>query len=56
MLDPQVQIHIVDLAWKWAKDTLQPRPGPKTQQTRIEARAVGFDQAYKAILKTISEE
>ena len=55
MLDPQVQIRIIDLAWQWAKETLQRLPGPKAQQTRIEARAVGFDQAYKAILKTISE-
>ena len=55
MLDPQVQICIIDLAWQWAKETLQRLPGPRTQQTRIEARAAGFDLAYKAILETIGE-
>jgi hypothetical protein len=53
MLDPQVQIRIIDLAWEWAKVTLQPRPGPRTWKTKIQARAEGFDEAYKAILKTI---
>lgn len=56
MIDPQVQMHIIDLAWQWAKETLQPRPGPKTQETRIQARAEGFDMAYRAILKTILSE
>jgi len=56
MLDPQVQLRIIDLAWQWAEKTLQPLPGPKTQQTRIAARAAGFDLAYKAILETISEK
>ena len=56
MLDPQVQIHIIDLAWRWAQDTLQPLPGPKTQQTRIQARAEGFDLAYKFILETVQAE
>ena len=56
MLDPQVQIRIIDLAWQWARETLERRPGPRTQQARIEARAAGFDLAYKAILETISEK
>ena len=56
MIDPQVQIHIIDLAWQWAKETLQPRPGPRTQETRIQARAEGFDIAYRAILRTILSE
>jgi len=56
MLDPQVQIHIINLAWQWTKETLQPRPGPKTQETRLQARADGFDMAYKAILRTILTE
>ncbi len=55
MLDPQVQIRIIDLAWQWAEKTLQPVPGLKTPQTRIAARAAGFDLAYKAILETIGE-
>ena len=56
MLDPQVQIHIINLAWQWAKETLQPRPGTKTQEARLQARADGFDMAYKAILGTILTE
>jgi len=53
MLDPQVQIRIIDLAWEWAKVTLAPRQGPKSWKTRIQARAEGFDEAYKAIVKTV---
>jgi len=56
MLDPQVQVRIIDLAWQWAEKTLQPVPGPKTQQTRIAARAIDFEMAYKAILETIGEQ
>lgn len=56
MLDPQVQVRIIDLAWEWAEKTLQPLPGPKTQQTRIGARAIGFEIAYKAILESIGEK
>jgi len=53
MLDPQVQIRMIDLAWQWAKETLKLPPGPRTRERRIQARAEGFDQAYKAILKTV---
>ena len=53
MLDPQVQIRIIDLAWEWAKVTLERRPGTRTQQSRIQVRADGFDQAYKSIIKTV---
>ena len=56
MLDPQVQIRIIDLAWQWAKDTLQPLPGPKTQENRIQARVVGFHNAYRAIVKTVQAD
>jgi len=55
MLDPQVQIRIIDLAREWAKETLQPLRGPRTQETRIGARAIGFEMAYKAILETVGE-
>jgi len=41
MLDPQVQIRIIDLAWLWAKETM------------ILVRAEAFDLAYKYILNTI---
>ena len=56
MMDPQVQIHIIDLAWQWAKETLQPRPGPRTQENRLQARADGFDMAYRAIMRTLQSE
>jgi len=53
MLDPQVQIRIIDLAWLWAKETMQPRRGPRTTESRILARAEAFDLAYKYIFNTI---
>jgi hypothetical protein len=53
MLDPQVQIRIIDLAWQWAKDTMEPRPEGRAQVKLIEDRAKNFDQAYKAIVKTV---
>jgi len=53
MLDPQVQIRIIDLAWEWAKVTLVPRRGPRTWKSRIQARAEGFEEAYKAIVKIV---
>lgn len=53
MVDSQVQVRIIDLAWEWAKATMPPARGPRMQETRIEARAKGFDQAYRAILKTV---
>ena len=56
MINPQVQMHIIDLAWQWAKETLQPRLGPRTQENRLLARAEGFDMAYRAILGTIQSE
>ena len=56
MLDPQVQIRIIDLAWEWVKDTMEPAPSGRAQVKLIEDRAKSFDQAYKAILKTIGEK
>jgi len=53
MLDPQVQIKIIELATQWAKETLQPAPGPRNQQTRIQARITGFELAYTGIAKAI---
>lgn len=56
MLDPQVQIRIIDLAAKWLEDTRTITPGGTTQKAGIEKRAEAFDQAYKAILKTVQPE
>lgn len=55
-LDPQVQIRIIELAWQWVKDTMTLAPSGRTQEQAIEARAKTFDQAYKAILKTVQPE
>ena len=51
MLDPQVQIRIIDLAAKWADLKSVP-----SGQEFIEAKPKYFDQAYKAILKTVQSD
>ncbi len=51
MLDPQVQIRIIELAWQWA-DKLTAPPG----SDYIEAKTKYFDRVYKAILKTVQPE
>ena len=53
-LDPQVQIRIIDLAAKWAGDIEQGGMGGR--ETPINKTAKYFDQAYKAILKTLTEK
>ncbi len=52
-LDPQVQIRIIDLAEKWsdAKQT-----GGNVSEDSIKRQAKLFDQAYKAIIKTLTEK
>jgi len=52
-LDPQVQIRIIDLAVKWVEMQGRQRipPGPS-----IDILADYFDQAYKAIVKTVAGE
>jgi hypothetical protein len=54
MLDPQVQIRIIDLALQLAKDStnIAHVSATKWYDTTIE----NFDKTYKAILKTISEK
>jgi hypothetical protein len=51
-IDPQVQIRIIDLADKWSLTT---RPQAQTE-SYINAQAKLFDQAYKAIIKTLVEK
>jgi hypothetical protein len=48
-LDPQVQIRIIELAWKYAENTNK-QQGPYAGKTTIEI----FDEAYKAIVKTVA--
>ena len=49
-LDPQVQIRAIDLAWRWVENLFQ---GDDTAENMIKEKAKRFDQAYKAIVKTI---
>lgn len=58
MLDPQVQIRVMDLAWQWVVETkaIGRRIPVRTQEAAISERAEMFDVAYKAIARTLSEE
>lgn len=49
-LDPQVQIRIIDLANKWSELATQ---SMSSAERMIEEKAKRFDQAYKAITKTL---
>jgi len=53
MLDPQVQIRIIELAWELAN-----KPIIKTRRPDdwIAEKLELFDQVYKALLGTISEK
>jgi hypothetical protein len=53
MLDPQVQIRIIELAWELAK---KPIVKARRPDDWIVEKAQLFDQAYKALLGTISEK
>ena len=50
-IDPQVQIHIIDLAAKWAEHKTVP-----VGREEITTRAEYFNHAYKAIVKTVSKK
>ena len=53
MLDPQVQIRIIELAWELAnKPTIKTRRPDDWIAEKLEL----FDQVYKALLGTISEK
>jgi len=52
-LDPQVQIHIITLASEWTKLINLPI---STAKDMIGEKAKRFDQAYKAILKTVEQK
>ena len=56
MLDPQVQIHIIDLARELVDATQMAEPSGQTQETLIKKKAKMFDLAYKALLKTVQSK
>lgn len=45
---------VIELADDWSKG-VEPISTRQTDASRIEARAESFDQAYKAIIKTVTE-
>ena len=51
MLDPQIQISIIDLAAEWVDSLEIPA---KTPEQIIKLKAERFDQAYQDLMKTIS--
>jgi len=54
MLDPQVQIRIIDLAEEWAKVAMPRDTG--SGEAWFTQKAEIFDKAYKAIVKTVTAE
>ena len=51
-IDPQVQIRIIDLAEKWAGEFDK----GASREAAIVSYAKYFEQAYKAIIKTVAEK
>jgi hypothetical protein len=51
-LVPEVQIHLIDLAWKIVETTTRESAG--TRDNVVKERLERFDQAYKAVVKTIT--
>ncbi len=54
-LDPSVQIRVIDVAAKWVEDTKYTETGQIGAETLIKRRTERFDQAYKAIAKSVKE-
>ncbi|GEM_PF-1945599 len=52
-LDPQVQIRIIDLAERWVGNV---DVGTSGRENAVNVIAKRFDQAYKAIIKTLTEK
>lgn len=50
-IDPQVQIKIIELAWKYAAG-VEKRRGKYANQTTPEV----FDAIYKSVIATVSED
>ena len=53
-IDPQVQICIINLAWKWAEANVDRRI--VNAEVRFKELSESFDKAYKVLLKTILAE
>ena len=53
MLDPQVQISIIDLAAEWVDSLELPSKSPGEL---IKLKAERFDQAYQDLMKTVLSE
>lgn len=53
-LDPQVKIRIIELANKWVDDSRS--LSHIDMSLYVEKKAEKFEQAYKAILKTVEEK
>lgn len=51
-LDPQVQIKVMEFAKEWATGFII--PSNQAPEAVIRIRAERFDQAYKAIIKTLT--
>ena len=51
----QVQIRAMDMAWEWVK-TYATSDLPVDSEPIIRELAKQFDQAYKAIVKTLTSE
>lgn len=54
-MQEQVQIRAIDLAWEWVK-TYVISDLPQAPEPRIKELAKRFDQAYKAICETITQQ
>ncbi len=54
-MESQERVRIIDLAWDWVK-TYAHGDLPVATEPKIKAIAERFDQAYKAIVKTITSE
>ena len=54
MLDPQVQICMIELAQDWVSES--GRLKDVKPENYIEKTSKAFDEAYKAILKTVHPE
>lgn len=50
-LDPQVQIHIIEIAWGYATST-NTDTGVYAHKNNLQV----FDEAYKALIKTVESK
>lgn len=56
-INPQVQVALIDLAWKIINTGgARERDLPSVQEAKITELTKRFDEAYKAILKTVEQK